>query len=242
VQVTTSPLTSPEDASEQPRRAAVVQRVDRRADARDEHRRVAHLDRDGLAVPEVFGGQSVGPVLRAGVEDGRVHAHPLAEGEVTAEVPARARDAEARKPERHALGAVAAPAVHQRGAVEGEGRRVGRGVHKADAAHAVVAGLAVGPVAGTGQRGRAVRGDPDADQPLRRALAVPAADEVEHGCAGPAADHDVGQQRMQGVPDPRAADRVAQHAGPDRPADGFGDLAPGGVERANRFDDVGGGA
>ena len=81
------------------------------------------------------------------------------------------------------------------------------------AAHTVVRRLRVGPVADPGQRRRAIGRDADADQALRCAVVLVTPEEVEHGSAGPRADDDVGQQRVQRVAEPGAAEGVLERTG-----------------------------
>src|SRR4051794_22317101 len=66
-------------------RAAVVHREDVLTDAGHEHGRVADDGGGGLGA-EIGGGQRVGPLVRAGIEDGLIDAYALPQGEMAAEV------------------------------------------------------------------------------------------------------------------------------------------------------------
>jgi hypothetical protein len=132
---------------------------------------------------------------------------------VAAEVPADAERRRAGEPQEPAAPRRPAAARDERRAVEGEGGDVRRGVHDPHPTDLVVGGLGVRPVqeprGGGGQRG----GDPDADEPPRGAVGVAPADRVEQAGARPRADRQVGQERVQGVPQRAPAERVAHRAG-----------------------------
>ena len=88
------------------------------------------------------------------------------------------------------------------------------------------------PVATTVAR----REDPGEQEAVRGRAAVSAADEVEEHGARPGADRDVGEERMERVPEPRAAEGVLRGALGDRAADGTADRLRGPVERVGRLD------
>jgi hypothetical protein len=80
--------------------------------------------------------------------------------------------------------------------------------------------LDVGPVRQTAQRGRNRDDETDPDQVRGRRAARPPAQRVEHSCAYPRTDHQIGQQRMKRVPQPTPGERILDAAPvPDRLAD-----------------------
>jgi hypothetical protein len=155
-----------------------------------------------------------------------------------AEVAAEAERRRARDRQCDAAPAVAAPAGEQRRDLQRRRGPVRRRVDGADAPHAVGDRLGVGPVERAGRRGRAVGGEADPDEPLGRG-AVVAAEDVEQERARPGADHDVGQERVQAVAEPRAGERVAHRSRPERAADPLGGGLRDRIDGADAADALG---
>ena len=102
-------------------------------------------------------------------------------------------------------------------------------MHDADAARPA---LELGPVGEAAERGRKRREDPDPDQIVGRLLDLLAAEHVEQERTRPGTDDDVGQNRMERVAEPRAAEQILRLArlrdeppnrGLKRPGDGVED-------------------
>ena len=215
-----------------------MQRVHVVADADEHHGRIADLHGERLGVVERVGVQRLGPVFRAAVKRRLVDADAEAEGEMAAEVPADGHHASAGERQRDAAPAPALAAAGERRRVAAERDGVDGRVHEPDAAHIVVDGLAVGPVAEAGHGRRRIGGDADGDQPPGGLVGVLAAEQVEQRGADPAADHDVGEDRVQRMPHPCAAEDVLQRARADL-ADGLAERLGGDVERRCLAGDVG---
>ena len=95
----------------------------------------------------------------------------------------------------------------RRSAVQADGHSDGGGVHEADPLVALPRGRPLRP-SGPGRRADSQQAD--SDKPLRGRRRLGTAEQIEHGCRGPGAEYDVGQQRMDRVAEPLPA----QHRGP----------------------------
>ena len=120
--------------------------------------------------------------------------------------------------------------------IEHERRRVRPRVDESGPPHGSVVGLAVGPIAEAGCCGRTVGKDANRDQALARRTGVFTADHIEKGCAHKRADDHIGEQRMQGVTQPGAAQRPLHSTGWHQAAHGSPDDLRGGIESPGRLD------
>ena len=150
-----------------------------------------------------------------------VDPHPTAEAEVATQVPAGAHSGEAEQ----AQTASAPVAGHQRCREEPEAGDVGGGMDQTDPP---LRPIGVGPVTeaadGGGDRGQGT----ERDQRIDRVSGTRATEEVEDHSPAPAADGDVGEQRMQRVLQPGAAEQALGR--PDRGVHDSGEAVRDAIE------------
>ena len=160
-----------------------------------------------------------------------VDADALRVAQVPAEVAGGAEQAGARQREQLALPPGAALAGGERGAEQRGRADVERGMDQPDAADGLVADLGVGPLRHAGRGGGRGEQQPQPDQPVGGRLAALPAHPVEQHRAGVRADRQIGEQRVQRVAEPDAAERVLHRPGADGVADDLADHLRGFVER-----------
>jgi hypothetical protein len=91
--------------------------------------------------------------------------------------------------------------------------------------------VGLGPVGCAGHRGRHGRQGAEADQPPGRTAIGPGAGDVQHGSGDPGADRDIGQQRVQLMPEPGARQGVIDRCRPGSPGDDRGERPADAVKR-----------